>query len=57
MSEAEEAVRRRNALSEYRKQLLNCKEIESRIRAGWSRDTVLVRVRDSMKFSDHFSGD
>ncbi|URD96439.1 26S protease regulatory subunit [Musa troglodytarum] len=33
MTEVEEAVRRRNALSEYRKQLLNCKEIESRIRA------------------------
>ena len=41
MSEGEDAVRRRNAVTEYRKKLLQHKEIESRVRSGLSRIRVL----------------
>jgi hypothetical protein len=34
MSEADEAVRRRNAVADYRKKLLQHKELESRVRSG-----------------------
>lgn len=34
MSEGEEATRRRSAVNEYRKKLLNYKELESRVRTG-----------------------
>ena len=36
MSDAEEATRRRNAVAEYRKKLLQHKELESRVRSGLS---------------------
>lgn len=36
MSEGEDAVRRRSAVTEYRKKLLQHKELESRVRSGMS---------------------
>jgi 26S proteasome regulatory subunit T4 len=36
MSDVEEATRRRNAVTEYRKKLLQHKELESRVRSGQS---------------------
>lgn len=36
MSDVEEAVRRRNAVADYRKKLLQHKELESRVRSGQS---------------------
>ncbi|RWV78461.1 hypothetical protein GW17_00060577, partial [Ensete ventricosum] len=42
------------AVSEYRKQLLNCKEIESRIPTGWPGDPVLVRVPSKKHFRVFF---
>lgn len=36
MSDTDEAARRRNAVAEYRKKLLQHKELESRVRTGQS---------------------
>jgi hypothetical protein len=36
MADTEDAVRRRNAVAEYRKKLLQHKELESRVRSGLS---------------------
>lgn len=35
-TESEDAVRRKSAISEYRKKLLNHKELEGRVRSGFS---------------------
>uniref|UniRef100_A0A7N2KSJ7 Peroxidase n=1 Tax=Quercus lobata TaxID=97700 RepID=A0A7N2KSJ7_QUELO len=45
MSEAEEATRRRNAVAEYRKKLLQHKELESRVRS----------VRENLRASKEFN--
>lgn len=42
MTEAEDAVRRRNAVAEYRKKLLQHKELESRVRSGWSHNPLPI---------------
>lgn len=42
-SEAEEAARRRTATADYRKKLLNHKELESRVHAG-HRNKALILI-------------
>ncbi|KAF9684391.1 hypothetical protein SADUNF_Sadunf04G0113500 [Salix dunnii] len=50
-NEAEEAARRRTAIAEHRKKLLNHKELESRVHTDWN--WVYVQVKhDSLKFCD-----
>lgn len=46
--EGEDAVRRRNAVTEYRKKLLQHKEIESRVRSGNSHG----RISEHLQYYD-----
>ena len=41
-NEAEEAARRRTAIAEYRKKLLNHKELESRVHTGHRNKTLML---------------
>ena len=52
-SEAEEAARRRTAIAEYRKKLLNHKELESRVRTGHRNKTLILTLADlGISFSE-----
>ncbi|WRX31082.1 ATPase [Theobroma cacao] len=50
MSDGEDAVRRRNAMAEYRKKLLQHKEYESRVRAG--RENLRAAKKEFNKTED-----
>ncbi|MFQ6659409.1 hypothetical protein Gotur_028311 [Gossypium turneri] len=50
MSDGEDAVRRHNAIAEYRKKLLQHKEYESRVRAG--RESLRAAKKDFNKTED-----
>ncbi|KAA3484513.1 26S protease regulatory subunit S10B-like protein B [Gossypium australe] len=50
MSDGEDAVRRRNAIAEYRKKLLQHKEYESRVRAG--RENLRAAKKEFNKTED-----
>jgi hypothetical protein len=52
-SEVEEAARRRTAIAEYRKKLLNHKELESRVRTGHRNKTLILILADlGISFSE-----
>lgn len=52
-SEVEEAARRRTAIAEYRKKLLNHKELESRVRTGHRNKTLILMLADlGISFSE-----
>lgn len=59
MADTEDAVRRRTAVAEYRKKLLQHKELESRVRSGFSLfffiDFPSLVIESEILYRFHFS--